>query len=199
MSYRTTAILLAILVVIGIAVYWQDLRPEAKKEGPKETQIFSFETKDVNRIEVTYQGKTTELRKLRRENDTKWRLTKPEEAEADYWYMEGLASRLGKMNANRALTDTGSNLSEFGLDRPDAMVVIDLATEGGKQQSLLIGDKSPDGSAYYVKRSDSDTVYLVNSSLVGDIIKVTTDPPKATPTPTPAPAVTPAPEATPSS
>lgn len=189
MSYKTTLILLAILVVVGGGVYWQDIRPGPKKEAPKATQILSFDAKDINSLEVTYNNKTTELHK---EGDSKWQLTKPENADADYWSVEGMISRLGNLSANRALTGTVGDLATYGLDHP--IIEAKVGTTQGKQDTLTVGDKSPDGTAYYVKRNDSDTIFLVSTSLISDVQKLVTNPPKAIPTPTPAPA-TPAPSA----
>lgn len=191
MSYRTTLILLAILVVVGGAVYWQDIRPGPKKEEPKATQVFDIKPEDISFVKVDYEGKSTELRK---EGDSKWKLTEPQEAEADYWYVEGLVSRLGRLNANRALTETTGDIAVYGLNQP-AVVASIGTTDTTKIDRLVVGDKSPDGSAYYAKREGSDTIYLVSTSLISDVIKVVTNPPKATPTPTPAP--TEAPTATP--
>ncbi|MCL5264219.1 MAG: DUF4340 domain-containing protein [Chloroflexi bacterium] len=194
MSYKTTLILLAILVAVGLGVYWQDIRPGPKKEEAKPTQVFNFKSNDVNALDVTYQGKTTELHK---ESESQWKLKKPEESDADYWNVEGMVARLGTLNANRVLTETTGNLADYGLNQPIAEATIGLAD--GKQSKFIVGDKSPDGSAYYVKRDDSDTIFLVSTSFISDVVKLATNPPKAKPTPTPAPpTATPAPaQATP--
>lgn len=181
MNYRTTLILLAILVAIGGAVYWEDLRPGARKEEPKATQILSIEAKDITGLDVTYDGKSLALR---REGESRWRLTRPEEAEADYSGVETVVARLGSLNANRALTGTVEAPSAYGLDRPVAEAKI--RTAQGKTEVIMVGDKSPDETAYYVKRGDSNSIYLVSTMMISDVVNLVTNPPRAAPTPTPA-------------
>ncbi|MBI2954497.1 MAG: DUF4340 domain-containing protein [Chloroflexi bacterium] len=183
MSYKTTLILLVALVVIGAAVYWQDVRSgSGKKEEPKSTQVFTFAPQDVSSLSVTYDGKSTDLQK---DDATKWSITKPVSAEADYWGVENMVVRLGSLTANRTLTGTVGDLAVYGLDRP--IMEARIGTKDGKREIIIAGDKTPDGSAYYVKRMNVDTIYLVATSIISDVTKLATEPPRAAPTPTPGP------------
>jgi hypothetical protein len=183
MNFRTTLILLAILMAIGAAIYWEDFRPGLpSNQETRATQVLNIEAKDVNGLEVTYQGQSIALQK---ETESTWKMTRPEEAEADFSSVETVVARLAVLNANRALTGTVEAPSAYGLDKP--MAEAKIKTTQGKTEIIMVGDKSPDESAYYVKRADSGSIYLVSTLTISDVLNIVTNPPKATPTPTPVP------------
>ncbi len=184
MSFKTTLGLLALLIVIGGAVYFMELRPEKPIEAPK-TLVFGFRANDVDAVQVTHEGKVTELR---RAGELQWRMVRPEQAEADAMRVEGTLSRLAPLNATRVLTGGVGGLAAYGLSDPKTKVSLD--TDGSVHHTLLVGDRTPDGSSVYGKRDGSDTIYILPTGIISDFTKLVTDPPKAAPAP-PAPAATP--------
>ena len=52
-----------------------------------------------------------------------------------------------------------ADLSEFGLDSPQASVTV--VRDDGSDQSIVIGNRTPAQDAYYVRRPDEETVYTV--------------------------------------
>lgn len=191
MNYKLTLGLLGLLVVLGAYLYFSEIRPGPQQADEPSTEVIDFNAVDVNSIKVSYQGKSIELKK----QDSNWKLTKPEEAETQPYVVDGLVARIAPLNATRVLSGTLDPLSAYGLDTPQAEAII--GTTGNRSAFLEVGNNTPDGSSFYVKREDSNKVYIVSSSVISDVIKLATDPPKATPTPTPSSMGTPAPTGTP--
>ncbi|MBI4320441.1 MAG: DUF4340 domain-containing protein [Chloroflexi bacterium] len=201
MSFKLTLALLAILAVVGVAVYAMEIKPQKPPEVPR-NMILLLPPEAVQSIQVSYQGKVTEVKK---QAETQWKLTQPQEGEADSARVDGLTYRLAPLSASRVLTGSITSLSPYGLKEPPLRVTLGII--GDETATLLVGDTTPDGRGYYLKRGDVDTVYVVPTALISDVIKLVTDPPKAVPpvttTPetiegaTPLPMLTPVPAATP--
>ncbi|MCL4459738.1 MAG: DUF4340 domain-containing protein [Chloroflexi bacterium] len=192
MSFKTTAILLVILLVLGGFVYWLEYRPGRPQEKAQ-LSVFNFKVEDVNSIEVEHNGRSTVVTK----KEDRWQMLKPEQVEADKWRVEGVLTRLGSLTATRVLDNPGQDLATYGLSNPQAEAKVTLT--GAKREILFIGDKNPEGTAYYANLPAGDKVYLIPSQIADDLIKMVDQPPKGTPTPTPAPTSAPSPTATPPS
>ena len=197
MNFRVTLGLVAVLLVLAGAVYFVESKPATPTPATGGKTLLSFLPADVTRLEAVGDGKAVVVV---RDEDDRWLLKEPEEAKGDHTRVDGLVSRLGTLAATRTI-GAADSLAEFGLDRPK--VEARVALRSGQAPTLLVGDQSPDKTAYYAKLSDEPAVYLIPVSVGGDLVRLLADPPKATATPTPlvpiAPAATPSPESTPES
>jgi len=180
LNYKLTIGLLAVLLVVGAYIYFTEIQPEPQ-QGVQAAEIIGFKAADLTAITVSSQGKLTELRK----EGSYWKLKKPEEAETQSGVVDGLVARIAPLKASRSLTESGEPLSSYGLENPNIEATI--KTGDGKSLVLQVGDNTPDGSASYVKRKDSEQVYTVPSQIGAELAKWVTTPPKALPTPTPTP------------
>jgi hypothetical protein len=189
-SYRTTATLLALLIVLGGVVYYvtRQPAPDQASQTAATPQVLSFAPTDATKLVVSSADKTTEVAKT----GTTWNVVRPEAGPADASRVEGWVDQLGSLTASRAI-DNVTDFSSYGLSQPKGSVEIDLT--GGKTIKLALGDKTPDGGDYYVRMPDDTTksksVFLINAPLVDDLNSALTKPPKALPTPTPLPTLVP--------
>jgi uncharacterized protein DUF4340 len=198
MSLRTTAVLLAILALLGGGIYFLEYRPNP--EGPSildpKLQIWKLDDKTVQKV-VARMGEDEQT--MVKRPDTLWYL-EPQDVRADYWRISGTLIRLANMRASRKVTDTPRDLATYGLDAPrDALTLQD---PNGVDYTLLIGAKTPNDGGYYAKTPDSDTVWLVGTFNVEDIERFVKEPafeptPAPSQVPSPAPAGTAAPGGTP--
>jgi len=192
MSYRTTAILLAVLIILAGAVYYLQKQPTAAEvaQQQKTPQIVNFATTDATKLVVSGTITTTSIVK----SGTTWNLEQPQPGPADNGRVNGWADQLGQLTADRVI-DGASDLGTYGLAQPKFSVEVDL--QGGKTVKLAFGDKTPDGSDYYVWFPDDQTkaksVYLVNAPLGDELSSALTKPPQAVPTPTALPTLVPGP------
>jgi hypothetical protein len=185
MSFRTTAILIAVLAVLGAGVYFLEYRPNPEPSGldPK-LQIWKFDDKTVQRVAVRW-GDTEQVMEQR--PDGLWYL-EPQNARADYWRISGTLVRLANLRASRRVTDNPRDLATYGLDAPRGSLT--LRTPDGRDHTLLIGEKGPTDAGYYAKQPGDNTVWLVGTFNVDDIEGFVTRPAFE---PTPVPSITPSP------
>jgi hypothetical protein len=80
--------------------------------------------------------------------------------------LSGIRDGLSVLNADLLIEENPSDLAKYGLDKPT--VKAEMKFSDNSSYTLLIGNKSPSGSAYYVKMSDNK-VYLVSVSSVDSL------------------------------
>ncbi len=191
MSIRTTAVLVAILAVLGGAVYFFEYRPNPDPSSldPK-LQIWKLDDKTVQKV-VAKMGDQEQT--MVKRSDGLWYL-EPQDVRADYWRISGTLIRLANMRASRKVTDNPADLATYGLDQPpDALTLQDPS---GTDYTLLIGSKTPNNGGYYAKTPDSNTVWLVGTFNVEDVERFVKEP-AFEPTPSPSQTPSPAAEGTP--
>jgi len=182
MSFRLTLVLLIVALLLGGAVYYVQSTPATPTPSAQTTPVLSFLPSDATQLEATGQGKSVVVAKV----DAGWQLKQPEEGPADQIRVDSLVSRLSTLTASKTIASP-SSLAEYGLDQPKVRAQLTLKT--GQSPTLLVGDQNPDKTTFYAKLPDSQTVYLIPVAVGGDLARLLTDPPKATPTPTPFPTV----------
>jgi hypothetical protein len=192
--------LLGLLAALSAFVYFYEARGAVDTRAKEqEVPIFTFAEGDVVSIGLRDGEKVVELVKGEAGH---WRITAPESGEADDWALMTLLWRLAPLNADRKLADSVDDPASYGLDSPQ--LELRLGLHDGAEATLSVGDQNTRGTGYYARKGDSEALYLINSSLVNDLRKLSSEPPKAQPTPTstapsaePTPESAAAPEATP--
>jgi hypothetical protein len=185
MSTRTTLVLLALLILVGFAVYFIEFRKPAggavaTPNAAGSATLLTLTAPAINSITVRDAVSNTQVSATRDVSST-WRLSDPAGQLADAATMDSLIGRLASLYVQRTLTPTGG-LGEYGLLTPTLSVQIDLVSGS---LSFAVGDMTPSQGAYYVQKSGDTHVYLVETGLVDDLRKLAQQPPLAA-TPTPA-------------
>ena len=183
MSTRTTLVLLALLILVAGGVYFIEFYKPAGKAvatpSAASSTLFNLTAPAINGITMHDTISNTQVSATRDVSGTWW-LTSPVAQPADPTTMNSLASQLSSIYVQRVLTPTGS-LAEYGLVTPTLSVQIDSVSG---PLSFVVGDMTPSQGAYYVQKVGDTHVYLVDTSLVGDLRNVVDKPPVAVP-PTP--------------
>lgn len=191
MNYRTTAALLAVLVILAGVVYYLQGQPTPGTASATATPaVVTFAPADATKLVISSGDKSTELALA----GSTWNIVKPEATPADATRVQGWVDQLSALTADRVI-DNAADLSTYGLKQPKLNLEVDL--NGGKSVKLAFGDKTPDGADYYVQvlsdPAKAKSVYLIGAPLGDDLASALTKPPQAVPTPTALPALAPAP------
>jgi len=127
----------------------------------RDKTILDFTRDQVDALEITGGDQAIRLR----QEDNRWSLVSPIEANADLGVTNGLVGRLstGQMAAIEA--ESTDELEPYGLDTPRLTVTVGL---GSSAATLLIGDTTPAGTVY-ARDAARDLVFTVNESLVTEL------------------------------
>jgi hypothetical protein len=190
-NYRTTAILLALLVVLAGVVYYLQGQPSpGQAAATPMPSVVTFTPSDATKMVISSGDKSTELAL----SGSNWNIVQPRPTPADNSRVQGWVDQIGALSADRVI-DNATDLSTYGLAQPKLNVEVDL--KGGKAVKLAFGDKTPDGADYYVQvpsdPAKTKSVYLISAALGDDLASALTKPPQALPTPTALPTLVPAP------
>ena len=119
-----------------------DLQP--KPLDLRDRKVLTFETEDVDRVEVKLGSAAVELKKT----DSLWQMVKPTAGPANSDAVRALLTDLAALNAD-SFPDT-FKLASFGLTKPSGSIVI---YPKGKSEAItvLVGDKTGSGELTYVK------------------------------------------------
>lgn len=183
MSFRMTAILVAVLAVLGAGAYFLEYRPnpEPSSLDPK-LQIWKLERDGVQRI-VARVGDREQI--MEKRADGLWYLM-PQDVRADYWRISGTLVRLSNMRASKRVNENNTDWATYELVTPRSSLT--LRDAQGVDHTLLIGGKSPTEAGYYARQPDSPILWLVGTFNVEDIERFVNEPayeptPSASPTP----------------
>src|SRR5262245_27880008 len=134
----------AVLLGLGAYIYFVESKAPENKEPAKE-KLVSLNKAKVKELALEPQG--TDAIRLAKDGSA-WNMRAPLVAAADATEAEALLSTLENLEVDQVAAETPARLSDFGLDPPKLAVsaVLDGAKEPVK---LLLGDKTPDGTAVY--------------------------------------------------
>src|SRR5262245_255734 len=111
MRFRTTLILLLLLIGLGAYVYWIEM-PKAPEEAKKKT-LYDFKADDVTDVSLAYADNEIALKK----SGEDWRITKPLDVAADSTTVKNLVTAIAECEVKKTLTETSPDLAQYGLDK----------------------------------------------------------------------------------
>ncbi len=146
---RTTLTLMLTAVALGGFVYFYELsgRQQQAEIQEQQKQIFDFESEQIQAITVKQESKTLTLKRDKEAQEKTWKITTPVEKEADLPTVEFLLDQLTGLKSERVITAPASQLSEYGLEKPEITVEIQL--KDGKTPRLFLGKPDFNGNSIY--------------------------------------------------
>jgi Domain of unknown function (DUF4340) len=155
---RSFLVLLVVAAAVGGYLYYDSKREPG--DGKKQEKVFAGVLSDkIERVTVkSATGDQTTVEK----QGTAWQVTQPAAAAADEAEISGITSNLASLEVQRVVDEQATDLKQYGLDPARIEVTFKFA---GKDQKLLIGQKTPTGSDIYAKVPDKPRVFLVASYL----------------------------------
>lgn len=158
MSFRNTLILAVVVALFGAYVYYVE-RPAIEREA-EEARLVDFEVAKVAKIELeSAKGRID----LARGDGEIWTVTAPRQTAADAVAVDGVLGALEDAQVSKTLSDTAANPAPFGLEKPEASVVLTL--DDGSTRKVAFGKKAPIGGSAYARRGDQGDVLLVPDAI----------------------------------
>jgi len=171
-GFRSTFILLLVLLGLVGYIYFYEMKRPAPGEGAEQKQkAFTVETDKIEEVDVkAASGERTLLRKA----GDAWRIAEPIAVKADDGEVTGIVTNLASLEIQRVVEENATDLAQFGLAAPRIEVGFRTAGQAGPSR-LLLGDTNATGGEIYAKLPGSARVFLVSSFLESTFNKGTFD------------------------
>lgn len=146
---RTTLILmLTALALVGF-VYLYEIRGTEKQIEiqEKQKQVFDFESEKVQTITIKQNSETLTLKIDEGAEEKTWNIIEPLEAKADLQTVEFLLYELTNLKSDRSINTSVSQLSEYGLEKPE--ITVEIKLKDGKNRRLFLGQPDFNGNFIY--------------------------------------------------
>ena len=179
MRLRNILVLLAILLALGGYFYFSSGSEPAPQSEPR-VFLWDIEMGEIQHIEIRLprEDKSVAFVKISQESKFPWYFDDPQRSEVDVarWGIEFLLTGPG---AERVIAKnaTEEKLTEFGLAQPQMEITLTL--ENGDILNITVGDRTPDGNAFYVKAPGSNDVALVDYTWYEVLERLIKEPPYA--------------------
>ncbi|MGD1806356.1 DUF4340 domain-containing protein [Dapis sp. BLCC M126] len=146
---KTTLTLMLTALALGGFVYLYEIRGKQQQAEIKEQQkeVFDFELEQIQTITIKQDPETLTLKIDEEAEEKNWNITTPVEKEADLQTVEFLLTELTNLKSDRFITTSASQLSEYGLEKPEITVEIQL--KDGKTSRLFLGQPDFNGNFIY--------------------------------------------------
>ena len=182
MKPRNTLILVAVFAVLFGYVWFVEAPKTPAQLGtptPPQPVVFNLKAQDVKSIEVRDLQAPRQVTVTRAGNG--WQVEQPVAKGADAPVVDDRVSKLVNLQATRVLTDTTLFSQYFITPTIEARLVMSDTTS----YAITVGNKTPDGSDYYVSYTGDKSKVFIVSTIDLDTLKGWLDAPPYEPTPTP--------------
>ena len=174
MNFRTTLIIIVLLVGIGGAYYLFFQEPSDKavdNEKPPIHEVYGVTRDAVQQVEIAFADAAYQDLKLVKDTTDNWQFAKPFQADADSEKVSQMLDDILNKRVKQTLEVT--ELAQYGLEAPS--ITLSLWTAGdAPTATFLIGKKAINFSVYVQEKSEAD-IFLIESSALDDLTKSPTD------------------------
>jgi hypothetical protein len=163
MRFKGTAALFLLLALLGVYVYWTEIRGREEREQAEAdaVKLLPVDAEEIVGIRLTYADATFEARRT----ESGWDFVDPEGVEADSSQWDTLAGNVPRIEFDEVVATEADGLAGFGLEDP--RIRLDVQVGDGTTESILFGTENPGGNAHYVKRGSTREVLLAATSWAG--------------------------------
>ena len=156
--------------------------PELPPKVEPRVFLWNFEMGELQHIVIRLprEDKSEAFIKIREGDKFPWYFDDPQRSEVDVArWGGGIELLLTGPGAERVIARnaTEEKLAEFGLTQPQMEITLTL--EDGDILNITVGDRTPDGDAFYVQGPHSNDVALVDYTWYGVLERLVKDPPYA--------------------
>jgi hypothetical protein len=193
MNLRITVGFLAVALVLSVLVIGLDkfnigptssnnANATATTTAGQQPQVFQFDDSKVNAFELHQADKSVRVEK----QPDGWMVAGTSDP-ANRSSFTSLIIRMSTLKATQAVSNPGTDLSQFGLDTPKESAVARL--DDGTSYEIDLGGKTPVQNGTYAKKADAADVYVIADQFSTDLERLIASP-NEPPTPTPVPPTT---------
>jgi Domain of unknown function (DUF4340) len=171
MHWKTTGLLAALLLGLGIFYYVYEVRegPAREKAAEVKDRLWKdLQAKDIEDVVLKRESDTVHLKK----SGERWTLVLPVASRADTGPVDALTSSLATTRVEREIDANPAKLADYGLETPAAEVTV---TAKGQTHGLRLGAKNPTGTWVYAQEAGKPAVFLAPESLLQDAKKPVAD------------------------
>ncbi len=162
----------AVLVLLGGAVWWSNKKQASAAKSSTDTSIKLLTIPDDQFQEIHIQKAGAEPEDLKRQ-DGKWQLTAPKALPADQDTAVSLVSTLSNVTADAVIEPKATDLAPYGLAHPS--IDVQVKRKDGKTDELQIGDDTPTGSGAYAKLAGDPRVVTIGTYVKSGVDKSPND------------------------
>ncbi len=162
--YRNLFILAALLAAL-IATYIYIPKQDDENASGNTKVVKSIDKDGMMEVELKNQHGRIVLVK----DDGQWRMSEPENHKLDRLSIESFIDQLSGIEAEGIVEDNATDLEKYGLKDPESQIAV--KTLDGISTEFMLGNETPIDGGYYLKTSDSNTVYKIGSSSAGEFLK----------------------------
>ena len=175
-KYRTTLIALLALVVVAAVFITVTVLQRGSEDDPQEgdaekgnyVALFSFAAKDIIGFESQYKETYTVVR-YDSDGAAAWKCTSDENIELYDSSVSLLASTIATLHGT-VIRDV-EDYTDYGFTDGKSEIYVKIYTADGKEETLYIGNRTPNGYDYYiVVAGTANTVYRVSSSYATELM-----------------------------
>lgn len=158
------AAIVAIGSYFGVTAYKNKQQKELAKEANK-LNINSFAVQNITKIKITNSTGDYEFEL----DDDEWEQLSGEPVQVNTVKLNAISNNICELKAESILKEnaTAEDYPTYGLDKP---MIVTAVLKDGKEKGVEVGKKVPGASSYYVRVSGEDTIYVISSNYMDNIM-----------------------------
>lgn len=175
MGLRSIGVMAAILAALAAVYVLASWRAEVPEDAPRPA-LWSAPVEDLVSVTIDFPAAGNNGAWVRGE-DGDWYGAGTDGRKVDAQRWQGVALLLSGPRAERliAVRATPEQLASYGLLQP--RMAVDLVLKGDRRIRVEVGDPTPGGSAFYVRRATSTDVHTVHQTWFEVLERLVVDPP----------------------
>lgn len=168
-AFRAPLILFAMLLVLGVAAYWDEMTTQNEKRQANEQNKLLLQVKEsLTRIVVTrLNEEKNNIIELEKSPKGDWLLRKPVSGKVNEQKLQSFLNTIFDYKYQKKIENLNVNLGDFGLENPSLRV--DFSYASNQTESLILGKDSPVGYETYLMRNGEENI-LIGSRVIRNIL-----------------------------